>query len=282
MRPAAGLGYLLARTSDTLADTDSIASEIRMGCLEGFARALAGGDLPRWPVAVLNATSNLRERHLLEGSGDLLNQLRLLPAREAELVREVTSIIVSGQKLDLERFCGADATNPIALADDAALEDYTYRVAGCVGAFWTRLGFLTLGGRFSQTPEDTLIEWGISYGKGLQLVNILRDLPADLAHGRCYLPVVDVHDRDLLLDSHRRWLARACESVQSGFEYSETLVSRRLRAASMLPAMIAMKTLERMHSADWETLCARVKVPRREVYVLLLKALVGKGGQVPD
>ncbi len=282
MRPAAGLGYLLARTSDTLADAETIASEIRMGCLEGFARALAGGDLPRWPVAVLNATSSLRERQLLEGSGDLFEQMRLLPAREAELVREVTSIIVSGQRLDLERFSGADATNPIALVDDAALEDYTFRVAGCVGAFWTKLGFLTLGGRFSETPEEILIERGISYGKGLQLVNILRDLPADLAHGRCYLPVADVHDRDALLESHRTWLLRACEWVHAGIEYSETLVSRRLRSASVLPAMIAMETLKRMHGTDWESLCARIKVPRREVYMLLLKSLTGKGGKVQD
>jgi len=50
----------------------------------------------------------------------------------------------------------------------------------------------------------------------------------------------------------------------------------------VLPAMIASETLQRMHGADWDTLCAHVKVPRREVYMLLLKALLGKGRQVPD
>ena len=32
---------------------------------------------------------------------------------------------------------------------------------------------------------------GVRFGKGLQLVNILRDLPKDLRMGRCYLPVRD-------------------------------------------------------------------------------------------
>ena len=97
------------------------------------------------------------------------------------LVREVLATIASGQTLDLERFAGASRENPVVLDDDAALEDYAWRVAGCVGAFWTKLGFLTLGDRFSKSPEPELLAQGIAYGKGLQLVNILRDLAADLA-----------------------------------------------------------------------------------------------------
>jgi len=33
-----------------------------------------------------------------------------------------------------------------------------------------------------------LLRDGVRFGKGLQLVNILRDLPRDLRQGRCYLP----------------------------------------------------------------------------------------------
>ena len=58
-------------------------------------------------------------------------------------------IIVSGQTLDLQRFADASGENPVALQDDAALEDYAWRVAGCVGAFWTKLGFLKGVSQFS-------------------------------------------------------------------------------------------------------------------------------------
>lgn len=278
MRGAASLAYLLARTSDTLADTAAVPRELRVQCLEMFTGHVSGeGGPKRWPLPVLNAVEDERERRLLECSAELFAWLSRLPAAESELVREVVGIIIGGQKLDLERFAGADAGHPVALADDAALEDYAWRVAGCVGAFWTKLGFLTMEGRFSGVPVSCLIERGISYGKGLQLVNILRDLPVDLANGRCYLPVPDPHDIESLMNSHGLWLDRASHWIGEGFSYAETLRSRRLRAATVLPAMIARETLERLRGADLESLKARIKVPRSRVYLALARALVGWG-----
>jgi farnesyl-diphosphate farnesyltransferase len=278
MREAASLGYLLARTSDTLADTAAAPANVRWECLELFGQAIAGAaDPPRWPLSLVKAISNPQERRLLEESGGLFSWLDRLPAGEAALVREVAGIIIGGQSLDLERFADAQRANPVALADDAALEDYAWRVAGCVGAFWTKLGFLTLGGRFSTAPAALLLEQGVAYGKGLQLVNILRDLPADLAVGRCYLPVADPGDTPSLLEAHRRWVERARVWVAEGFAYSETLLSRRLRAATVLPAMIARETLERLRDAGWDDLQTRVKVPRARVYLALARALTGRG-----
>ena len=279
MRGAASLGYLLARASDTLADTEAAPLEARLQSLDAFGRAVAGGGaLPRWPLSIMNSIDDPRERRLLEGSERLFGWLAGLPGAQAELVREVVRIIIGGQRLDLERFAGADGKYLLALADDAALEDYAWRVAGSVGAFWTKLGFLTLGERFSTTPADVMLEKGVAYGKGLQLVNILRDLPADLAGGRCYLPVADPHDTQALLASHARWVERAGEWVGEGFSYAETLPCRRLRAATVLPAMIARETLERLRGIGWECLQQRVKIPRRRVYLALLRALAGRCG----
>ena len=39
-----------------------------------------------------------------------------------------------------------------------------------------------------------MVPIGIRYGKGLQLVNILRDLPQDLQKGRCYVPLSLLHE----------------------------------------------------------------------------------------
>jgi len=89
-----------------------------------------------------------------------------------------------------------------ALATDAELDDYTYRVAGCVGGFWTKL---TRARVFPGAVIDDarFLSDGIRFGKGLQLVNILRDLPKDLRAGRCYIPAsmlarVGLVPRDLL------------------------------------------------------------------------------------
>lgn len=278
MRGAASLAYLLARASDTLADSATAPPALRLDCLERFSRSLRGEQSASWPDAIIRGTLDPAEKQLLLETKLLFKALRDFPVAEAELIREVVGIIISGQSLDLGRFGEATAERPIALPDDAALDDYTWRVAGCVGEFWTRIGLLTLGSAFSKTPAEILVAQAIRFGRGLQLVNILRDLPADLAHGRCYLPLPDPTDRGALLAEHGRWLALARGHIAEGFAYAAALPVRRLRAASVLPAMIASDTLDLLADAGPAVLRGRIKVPRSAVYLSLLRALLMSDG----
>lgn len=276
MRGAASLGYLLARLSDTLADTSAAPMAVRRSCLDAFREAVEGNsDTPEWPPTLLDAVNDPRERRLLEGADHLIAWLRALPEGESGLVREVVGVIIGGQTLDLERFADADPSHPVALANADELEDYAWRVAGCVGAFWTKLGFFVCGPRFSSEPCETLMQRGIAYGKGLQLVNILRDLPQDLTQGRCYLPAVDPRDPEELLRLHDAWNHRAMTEVRQGFVYAESLRSWRVRVATVMPAMLAVQTLDRLRGAGMETLRARVKVPRCGVWLALIRAWAG-------
>jgi farnesyl-diphosphate farnesyltransferase len=278
MRAAASLAYLLARTSDTLADADTVPVALRLASLDQFSRAMAGAEAaPAWPASLVETLPDPRERALLEASASLFAWLARLPEAEAKLVREVASIILSGQRLDLERFGPADGLRPVPLASEAELEDYAWRVAGCVGAFWTRLGFLTLHDGFSDAPQDLLIGRGIAYGKGLQLVNILRDMPADLSAGRCYLPLADPGDAEQVHVARAHWLDRAHGWIDEGFAYSACLIPRRLRAASVLPAMIARDTLALLQAAGPDAMRTRIKVPRRQVYLAMFRAFAAQG-----
>jgi farnesyl-diphosphate farnesyltransferase len=275
MRESASLAYLLARTSDTLADCAGLPAAERIECLTRFCGAVAGVEgIPHWSLALVDSLPDPRERLLLRRSEELLGSLERLPDAQAILVREVLAIITSGQQLDLERFGAADRAHPVTLRNDAELEDYAWRVAGCVGVFWTRLGFLTLGPRFATGSPDVFEARGAAYGKGLQLVNILRDMPADLAQGRCYLPVADPADPGQLAAERGRWLECADAWLGQGHAYAGALVSRRVRAASLLPAMLGRETLARLREAGPRSLETRVKVPRRTVYQLLLRALL--------
>jgi farnesyl-diphosphate farnesyltransferase len=272
MRPAASVGYLLARTSDTIADTTRVPVDDRLALLDRYAEAVKDAkEAPSWSPELLEK-ANPREKVLLQRGAEILSALETLPTAEQALVREVLGTIISGQRLDLEHFRKTTPAEPITFASDAELEDYAWRVAGSVGAFWTKLGFLTLGDSFSTASQEELLERGIRYGKGLQLVNILRDLPRDVAAGRCYLPVPNAWDRNILLESHARWLKQAKSWVADGEWYAQTLLSRRLRAATMLPAWLAQETLEKLEKASWADLETRVKIPRKRVYSLLWKA----------
>ena len=272
MRWPVGVAYLLARASDTLADTATVPAARRIALLDGFAGEIAGegGD---WRDAGLGDFRDRQEhpgeRRLIERLDGCFAALESLPEPQRAIVREVVDVILSGQKLDLQRF----AEGPGVLASDAELSDYCWRVAGCVGRFWTRIGFATLGNRFSGESPEQLEERGIRYGKGLQLVNILRDLPGDLANGRCYLPVADPSDREALLVEAAGWRDQARRWLGDGERYASALTSRRLRAASVLPALIGERTLSKLDGADWETLEAGVKVSRGVVRRCLLRAL---------
>lgn len=160
------------------------------------------------------------------------------------------------------------------LGSEDDLDAYTYQVAGCVGKFWTLIGIETLGSRFSDHSSQALVDLGVNYGKGLQLINILRDLPRDLEAGRCYLPVDDANDRDALMEQFRDYCRRAEMLVEQGYEYSAQLKNRRLRMASVLPAMLAEQTMDRLRAASWEDLAAGIKISRPTVYGCLLRALM--------
>jgi farnesyl-diphosphate farnesyltransferase len=199
-----------------------------------------------------------------------LGALRTLDGKTIDLIRDVVATIISGQKLDLERF----GEKPGTLHDAASLNDYAWRVAGCVGKFWTKLGFATLGAGFSKASESEMLKLGIEYGSGLQLVNILRDLPADLRAGRCYLPVADPTDEALLLAEFSKWREIAVERVGRGLEYSRLLGSKRLRVASALPAMIGRETLDLLENKNLADLGKGIRIPRKRVYSLALNAFL--------
>ena len=283
MRPATGTGYLLARASDTIADTAVIPVDDRLDLLDAFSAELAGkGSGPRRDAIkrFVPRQENESERVLLERLDECFDALANLDELQADAVRNVVTTIISGQRLDLVRFDEAGKDNPKTLRSEEDLEDYCYRVAGCVGAFWTRIGLLTLGSRFSDSSPEDLEALGVRYGMGLQLVNILRDMPEDLANGRCYLPVANPSDREALEAAHREWQKDAVVWLESGRRYASRLNLLRLRAASVLPALIGTDTLTLL-AAHGEVPRTRIKVPRSAVRRALWNSFWWPKGRVP-
>ena len=275
MRGGVGLAYLLARASDTIADSWKADLQLRLDSLDNFTSQIEG-QLPYqlWPRELIFAIEHVGERELLNKTSQLLEWLRAMPESEIILIREVLRTIISGQRRDLELFGSADEACPIAIGDRLDLDEYTYRVAGCVGEFWTRFGFVTLGDQFSEADEEELSTLGREYGKGLQLTNILRDVPEDLKSGRCYLPVEQAHDRNQILREHQHQRSVAIMAVSKGMDYASHLKGRRLRMASVMPALLAKDTLEMMQEADWGALNQRVKISKRQVYANLIKSML--------
>jgi farnesyl-diphosphate farnesyltransferase len=275
MRRAAGIAYLLARTSDTIADSVSGSADERIELLSDYLKQVRGGIVPQaFSENLHGGITDPKEARLLRSHLEILEVLRSLEPGETGLINEVLETIVSGQILDLERF-GNPGGKLRALQHADELEDYAWRVAGCVGLFWTRLGFHTMGDRFSEYPQSEMEQWGAEYGKGLQLVNILRDFPADRRMGRCYLPVSDPADDAECFREFQIWREIAREKVAYGRRYADKLQGRRLRLASGLPSVIAVETLERLEVENLAALEPRVKISRNRLHMLIFRQFLG-------
>jgi farnesyl-diphosphate farnesyltransferase len=284
LRRPISVGYLLARASDTLADTAGLSTEERRDLLEIWSGAIDGrlaasAAAARIAGSIRPEQHERSERDLIEALPQCLAWFDELPSADRADIRTVLRHIAYGQSLDIERF--EARSPPRALDTREQLDEYTYLVAGSVGEFWTDLCLRHVPD-FARLPPHEMRELGRGYGMGLQLVNILRDAGADLAAGRCYFPAGELagaglRPRDIMANPERfetiwkRWHAQAARGLEQGMRYADAVNSRRVRAASALPALLGARTLDLMRLAGPERLQQRVKVPRREVRAILAR-----------
>lgn len=295
VRPQIGLAYLLARATDTIADTDVLPVASRLEALADLRqRILAdGGGHPLDLGRLAGQQALPAERVLLERVHDALAVLARFSPDDRQRIRDVLKVITGGQELDLRRFERAGPDQVVALATGAELDDYTYRVAGCVGEFWTRMCVAHLfptpaDPKGREAPADWFEKCGVRFGQGLQLVNILRDLPRDLQQGRCYLPADELgaaglRPGDLLQPAndlrarvvYDRWLRRAEEHLAAGWHYTCALPRnfRRLRLACAWPLLIGIRTVALLRSGPVLDSARRIRVSRAEVRQILVRSI---------
>jgi farnesyl-diphosphate farnesyltransferase len=279
LREPVGLAYLLARATDTLADTTEIPADIRKSQLETLAAAIQSNVAPARIEALGTSfaplQSNKSERLLIESLPQCLEMLERTEAADREDIRVVLAKINRAQLLDIERF-GASG-NIRALSTAAELDDYTYLIAGCVGEFWTHMCVRHVRD-FAELPVEEMLKLGRHYGNGLQLINILRDAGNDLRAGRCYFPNEDLmgleperilHQPEKLGPAFEKWLDHAESGLLAGMEYSFSIRNRRVRGATALPALIGARTIALLRQAGESALEQKVKVPRPEVNRML-------------
>src|ERR1017187_8567626 len=289
VRPQIGLAYLLARTTDPIADTGLVPLEQRLDALHKLRERILGSSTAPLNLGELaRQQGSPAEKLLLEKIEDSLTLLQTLSPADLKLVRDVLTTIMGGQELDLRWFAGGSAEKIVALETAAEMDEYTYRVAGCVGEFWTRMCRAHLFPN-ARLDEKQFMADGIRFGKGLQLLNILRDLPADLHKGRCYLPTEKLDATGLIpevllspangkkfLPLFHEYLDKAEAHLAAGWTYTNTLPfgQFRVRLACAWPILIGMRTIEKLRAAGVIELQQRVKVSRGEVKQIILVSLL--------
>ena len=292
-----GLLYLLARVADTIADSKVGETEILLQHLKAYNEAVQGrSDTLPDLQALAEVQANEHEAELLRNVPAVVEGLSVYSAEDQTRMLECLDIIVGGQILDLERFGPANEGGGIsALKNDEELDDYTFRVAGCVGVFWTKMSLAHLM-KLPPDEEALFMERGVRFGKALQMINILRDIPEDLRFGRCYIPEEALDDigltPDMLVDDsnldtfrplYNRYLDLTNVHLEAATAYIGMIPETqfRLKASCMLPVLVGQRTVTLLRDGNILNSDERIKVTRDEMKTYgrkLLRALLIPGG----
>ena len=277
IRPQISVAYLLARATDTIADTKAVPRAKRVLALQQLQNLSHVPELG----AIADQQASAPEKQLLERLDDCVVALGQCDEADGRRIQELLKVVISGQIFDLQHFPGETEKELVALSNDEELDDYTYMVAGCVGEFWTKMCVAHLPA-LRDWKVDEMCALGVRFGKGLQLVNVLRDIPKDLRVGRCYLPVnepqalLDPRNFDAVRALYTRWLDTVVEHLDAGWQYTMKIPrsQTRLRLACVWPIWIGLMTIARLRIENPLDPTHRIKISRGEVYRVMARSLL--------
>ena len=175
-------------------------------------------------------------------------------------------------RLDLPRQAFEDVIDGVAMDLDTSryrtfgeLFEYCRRVASAVGLICIRI----FGCR---DPRAT--DYALNLGVALQLTNILRDIPDDLARGRVYLPLEDLDAHGCTVDDLAAGVvtdrvrsllafegARARDFYERAVQARPDDDRRRLVAAEIMRA-VYFATLRRIERRGYDVFHGRVRLRR--------------------
>ncbi|MCH8977381.1 MAG: phytoene/squalene synthase family protein, partial [Proteobacteria bacterium] len=184
LRRVVSNAYLLCRIADTIEDDNAVDSEQTRRLAELFVQVVAG-NVPAEQFS--EELYPLLSEHTIEEEHDLI--------KNTDSVIRITHSFNENQRNALERCIRImakgmadyqDAETLDGLKNLAAMDDYCYYVAGVVGEMLTEL-FCDYSDEINANKAE-LMKLAVSFGQGLQMTNILKDIWDDRARGACWLP----------------------------------------------------------------------------------------------
>ena len=290
LRDLMGLAYLLARAADTIADTGIVARADRLHYLDMFRLALecpSHSCLAEVAQTLTGPQKNPAERELLLRLPESFAAYGALPEEDRHRIRSLLLALTYGMQEDLRIFPGGSQEHLVALESRADLDRYTYYAAGCVGEFWTDMVMAHCSAMHGW-DVSCMRARGKCFGQGLQMTNVLRDLPRDLRIGRCYLPrqdlvVLGLSPEDLLDPANveqlqpllRDMLCITLAHLAEGWTYLLAIppTEIRMRLACAWPLLIGLRTLDLIHQArNFLDPRTPVKISRPAVYEIMARS----------
>ena len=276
-----GNAYLLCRIADTIEDDPSLDAGQKRYFSESFIQAI-GGEMPAGRFA--DELYPLLSDSMLEAEKDLIHHTRrVIRITHGFSERQRTALarcirIMSRGMADFQQNKTLDG-----LADMARMDRYCYYVAGVVGEMLTEL-FCAHSSEIDARRSE-LQKLAVSFGQGLQMTNILKDIWEDRARGACWLPrevfqrvgfdlgrLAEDYQREKFSLGLSELIGIARLHLQNALAYTLLIPGHEtgIRRFCLWALGMAVLTLRKVHANRQFTSGRQVKITRRSVKAVVL------------
>ncbi len=176
--------YLICRIIDTIEDDEGLELERKALFLEDFINVLDGlKSAEQFSVslcAVFSQQVPEDEKDLVGNTPTVIGGTSSLNARQQAAIRKCAATMARGM-LEFQR-----KKTRLGLTDLGEFDRYCYFVAGVVGEMLTEL-FCDYSPEIDNRSKDLQV-LAVSFGQGLQMTNIIKDIWDDRGRGACWMP----------------------------------------------------------------------------------------------
>ncbi|UCE52329.1 MAG: phytoene/squalene synthase family protein [Desulfobacterales bacterium] len=176
--------YLLCRIVDTIEDEVSLSIDQKRTFFHEFIDVVNGNlSADKFAAQLYPLLCNktlTAEKELIQNTPIVIRTLFSFSKAQQSVLRRCVKVMATG----MLKF--QEIKSPNGLKSLSHMSSYCYHVAGVVGEMLTDL-FCGYSEDISKNREN-LISLAASFGQGLQMTNILKDLWEDKKRGACWLP----------------------------------------------------------------------------------------------
>lgn len=278
------LAYLFCRIADTLEDDKALPKDLKVQLLERFRLIFV--DRENWRIRTQEYLSLVPEHWFQSEDCDQL--LSAWPVWPLDLFFDLSDKYINAVSKWVIEMCDGmiqftesreGQTGWMGLKDVEELDEYCYYVAGTVGYMLCDL-FFVYSPLISAQKYRQMKELAVSFGLGLQITNIVKDMKEDAARNTCFVPAslfeqFNTSPEDLIQGRNEEQLTHVVDFlVNKAFKHLEDakdytlLIPRlepRIRLFCLWPLFMATATLAKVKSDNQVLSDEKVKISRDEV-----------------
>ena len=280
------VAYLFCRTIDTVEDASKLQTPLKVKLLLNFASILKNTKnrssiLDQWIKDISIVDGSPTDIDLLQNIRRVFNIFESLQENHKQYIVSSVCTMAQGMVYFQKKF----SIEKIALLEDAKeLEEYCYFVAGTVGEMLCNLFINEIPGLPTPTKK-VMIKNAVSFGIGLQITNISKDIVVDRGRGWSYVPRTYIESNGLTPDEFhlgnsseknlkvlKKLLNKTVDHLSDALKFTLAIPRNyvRIRLFCIWPLWMAMETVAELHNNhDLLKSNANVKISRDTVKRIL-------------